>query len=524
MLQVVFLGVVVGDELGLVEVKERGIAEREVPVVRSYGVSLDLLKEEYRKSRPVEGVDWIGEQVEEAGFESRLIEKGDELRAGTKVVGEILMDPTLVGAAVYNETKERLVVRTGRREHRILARCLQVKLKTKAKVTAEMYSIPGVVTGKRNVLWRGVPEGGVKLGGVSVVSESREVFKVESEEGGFRLEGVVNYRFKNEGMIRRKEGVVEINLAAGWSGGESQGSFKAGLVLLPGIPLSVELGSKDGVETLVLVVKVDLVLADGSPHDDWIQDEDGSSFLRKERAEYLTPLVREKEHWPAFRRFVVGPGFLNDHERTSTLFDRSEGSFDEFPPLFTGTFEEGEGAELYDVRNMFTQGGLDLKEDELAVFNATNGTVWVTGSRRYWDLIEPVFRNAVCDFPMMVRTDFLLVESDEEISAEGLKAGGFKVLKKVGALGPDWGRAKVALGEGVELEVKVELDRVNEEVEIEASLSKKGVALLQGSFVLENGKAKVVQQSRVGEKWQAWVATARGLTIEGEIGELRVGE
>ena len=157
--------------------------------------------------------------------------------------------------------------------------------------------------------------------------------------------------------------------------------METGFVVERDEPFIVELGSKDGVSSLVAVMKQDLVLFNGAKFDEWILKEEGGAFLKEER-------MRDRD--------VVNLPKIDGVR----CFRVSLGALDlDITPLGSNTLApvyEGNAPELarfskdsrYDIKELFQNSGVPFDEGDFVVFSIPHSTLFAKTSKQSEALIE----------------------------------------------------------------------------------------------------------------------------------------
>ncbi|MFT6240423.1 MAG: hypothetical protein ACJAQT_002510 [Akkermansiaceae bacterium] len=466
----------------------------------------------------VEGANWLGEEVKDLPFESRFLTGVDSVRDCTKRVEGFLGRNDFQGRAVYDVKRQLMVVQAGAGWHEMLADSLERRFPRMIRTGVEIYAVPGVVRGTREMFWSGPPEGAELLTSLSCLALPGTAYAATTGKGGFVMEGEV--------QIDGNDWLVDSS--ATWSV-DVQGSnfsWKTGFQVEGGMPLVCEIGSLDGARTVLAVMRHDLVLMDGGLLNEWVLKEEGGAFLGEEKLRNVVKVdedVSPVEDERGFRVFTVPPTFetfiataaeapTDDPFATGTGGERKTRAplYGERPPELEGVKEGG----LYDWRELLEKNGVAFAEGDFVVLHKKSGRLFAKLSEMNLELLEGIVMCTGPGEPRWVRVDFLKVEL--ETGGKNWKPGDGKILKKTGICLLPGLSGEVTFGEELAFEVEVQIDGNDENLDVRATLSELGKDLAKPSFktgaILRNGAAVKIQESQRAGKRVAWVVRATVVT------------
>jgi hypothetical protein len=349
--------------------------------------------------------------------------------------------------------------------------------------------VPGVISGVRSLLVSDLPEELVEIGQVGGLAKSGEQIELREEGGEVVFEGAVGCWGGGLSYgIRAK-----LNSRVTGATFEFDGRFEG----LSGEEAVFEIGSRKGKETILAIVKGEVVFADGEPRDNWVLGEDGSQVWRDEEIlKMRNPgfQFNEKEDGKIRRRFTVPPTLLT----------------------FLGTNMDDEEK---DVRVLLMQNGVDLKGDDEVSFLEEASTLRVKVSPQELEMICGIISTGNPVGFGTLHASVLLVESGEKLDRGAVLRGGFRALSKF----CHWDDRSGGIGGSVRMGAmrsEVEMQRGNDPNVWSSGFvrSKKG-GEIRFSRELRRGVPVILQQMKVGKKWRAWVATVSSLEVDDYLGE-----
>lgn len=499
----------------------------EVLEVRSYRVGLSVIGEAYREAVEDYEIeyhrnDWLGEVVQEAPFESRFLQGVKKMRNCSKRVGRLLGRKEFKGSAVYDVEGEQLVLKAGEDAHEEIAAELGDRFPKMIRTEVEIYSVPGVVRGKREMFWDGPPKGAKMLASLSCLHLPGQPYSTKVGKWDLEMEGMATIDVES----------VYVESAATWKVGfpEAHFSWKTAFAIPLGIPWVHEVGSVDGKKTVLAVMRHDLMRMDGTLFDEWVLKEEEGAFLREERLKTVAYRaatgglpVDDKR---GFRAYSVPPTFEmfmnesgSDGNGEPDPFDTGGRNEDLEAPIYKGEHPELENvgkAGLYDCEGLLKRNGVSFQDGEFAVFKKKESKLFVKLSRENQELLEGIIRSPGFSEPRSIRVDFLQVELKE--GGERWKQGDGKVLRKVGMNLLPGQSGAVTFGDDLGLELESQIDANDKIVELRVTLSETEKDLKRPSFktgaTLQNGVPIVIYESRQGGKRMAWVVTAHVVSMD----------
>lgn len=456
--------------------------------------------------------------VEKPGFESRFFEGGGSWHDCTKRVAAILRDEEFSGTALMDRKMGKLVMKAEEADHEDFATMVRVELPRQLRLKAAVYGVPGVVSGMRSVDFFKEDEGTKLLGEISLVALPGQPGQAQTAGGELKVE--------TEMQIDANDGIAEIRATISGRPRGVEFSMKSGFTIPLGMPWVVELGSVTGAKSLVMVVRVDSILLDGTREDAWVLKEEGGEFLRERRLREIKKFEFPEQEGE-FREYAVPPTFLTFI--TTDSGDGGEGDPDPFaadpavdeerrldePPLYRGKHKELAGVGLvYDIETLLKQNGVSFREGDFAVFSKLKGRIYAKLSVIEQELLAGITNGGETYIPRMIRFDF------EQVDGEGA------VLRKLGGLASPGQTATVSLGEDLKVELEARIDAYDSIVETRFKLTESGGDLerpsLQTGVVLQNGISSVVQTAFSGER-KSWRLTATIVAVEDVVGSYLEG-
>lgn len=504
--------------------------------VRSYRVGKEMFFGAYHQSLPrkadqdpfaqgVMGSDEVweepGQVLGEAPFESRFFEGVGSFWGCSKEMGALLGVEEWVGTAVIDEKGGRMIVRARARDHHEIAEIFEDGLGAQIGTEVSLYRVAGVSLKRDLRRVEEIRKEGELLVEMSCLHLPGVAFEARSDDGGFVMKGEMQWDADLESVESRLEWRSEI------AGAECE--LKTALVTKRGIPFSIELGSLDGDGTLVAVLKQERILFDGGSFDEWILKEDGGAFLREERlavSDFDEEVLFKGEE---VRKYRVPPTlieFISVSERGGISASGEDDPFAVVPDsdlkirkvdlLYEGSHRELAWMprhRLYDLKDLFRKNGVNLLEEDFAVFSERRSMLFVKTSKLSHELVEGIVRSGIPDPPRMVSLDFALVE---RVGGQDSELGDSLVKEKVGVILLPGQLGKVKLGEGLLVESEAQIDGDSQLVDARVTLARGGdltKAAFKTGLVLKVGVPVVVQIGQVGGKKEAWVVTAELVTL-----------
>ena len=158
--------------------------------------------------------------------------------------------------------------------------------------------------------------------------------------------------------------------------------------------------------------------------------------------------------------------------------------------------------------------GVSLDKDDFAVFSKPHSALYVKTSEQNEALIEGIIMmSCMIDYQIMIRLDFVRVESEREVTS---KLENVEVKEKAGTVVLPGQNGSFQLGKRLFGEIEANIDSNDKLVEIRVNLAPKAdlsESFFKSGLTLRGGTPVVIQQSRVGEKWEAWVVTAEVMEV-----------
>lgn len=465
-----------------------------------------------------DGEEWLGEVVTEMPFESRFLKGVESVRDCTKRVEELVGRMKFEGTAVYDSKGGVLVLKAEEKSHEGFGDGFGSGFPRMIRTEVSVYTVPGVMRGRRSVAWESVPEGAELLTKLSCLALPGQSFTAGSTDGGFLMEGEVQIDGNDDYADNRATWTVRLP--------EASFSWKTGFISLLGVPWVYEVGSLDGKKTVLAVMKTELVLMDGTLMDEWILKEEGGAFLLEERLARLAKLgVPEEE--PDFgegevRRYTVPPTFetfitysaeSGEDDPFATTLERKEMGL----PFYEGKHPELEKlgpGKFLDCQDLLKKNGVSFGEGDFVVYLRGSSLLFAKLSEINHELLDGIVKAGAPHEPRAIRLDFLQVEMDGD--GAGWKAGDGKVLKKVGISVLPGQMGEVTFGGDLAFQVEAQIDGNDDIIEVRATLSEVNGDLERASFRtgvnLRSGVPILIQESGDGASRRAWIV--RGTVVK----------
>ena len=502
--------------------------------VRSYAVDLRSFADAHRESDNLEtdygNSEWLGALVKKAPFESRFLDGVTLMRDCSKSLGQVLGMKGYEGVAVYDLEKGKIVVKGDELVHFEIEELFRYTVITSLRTEISVYVVPGVLPGKRSLVWEGAPEGAELVTMLSCLHRPGQIFKARTGDGKLSIEGEVQIDVGLEYIDSRMSILADL----------PDGGFQlaTGMSWLAGVAMVFELGSLDGEESIIAVVKQEMIMVDGSPKDEWILKEKGGAFLLEERLAlfrkkdvdgdlHLGDEVRRFAIHPTFITFVSSSGGGDADDPDPDPFSADDGNQDkprELPiyegkdPVLIQLGVEG----LYDIKTLLAECGVQFREGDFAVLKKRESTIYVKLSEVNLELLMGIIAGPADRRPRMIRVDLVEIQGGPESEADYWKKEGAKISRKMGQLMLPGHTATLKLGPDLAAEFEGYIDDNEEIVEVRVKLSESGGDLTKVSLgtglTLVSGKPVLVQESEIGGKRKAWVATATIVSVEEELG------
>lgn len=422
-------------------------------------------------------------------FESRFFTKGGEFLNYTEWARTIGLFQEGQGEAVYDLGSGRLVVRTDGVRHAFLHDLLGQSLKTQLRVEVVLRKLNGVPLGRPDFR-EAKGEVVASLSGLTVSSRS---MALRGSDGSVAMEA----EFQGGGF-NSSFWECRLDLSSLLPGAEI--TLRTGLAGLFGTPAMVELGSLDGVSTLVAGISATQVFADGGLLVEWVLREDGKDVVEKRRLAKLLHFDRDQVDLGDGRGYEV---FV-------------------VPPTFW-TFLQGESTGAKTLRELLAENGVGLHEVD-QIFRLPGGAMFAVEAKKVtldliYGLVMPAGQFGP---PPILAGHYSLIESDRKLTAGDLKKGGFRVVGKISTSGPPGHAAVFDLGKG-KFEAESELQSSMDAGFVEAGFTLKGrnLAKLEQRIEGEVGLPLIVRQEKAGELWRAWVAVFSARRVEEMVKEGR---
>lgn len=499
----------------------------EVLKARSYRVSLSVFGEAYREvvedfEIEYHRSDWLGEVVKDAPFESRYLQGVNKMRDCSARVGELLGRKEFKGSAVYDVEGEQLILKAGEDAHEELVAELGDRFPKMIRTEVEIYSVPGVVRGKREMFWDAPPKGAKMLTSLSCLHLPGQPYSTKVGKWDFEMEGMATIDVES----------VYVESSASWKVGfpEAHFSWKTAFAIPLGMPFVHEVGSVDGKKTVLAVMRHDLMRMDGTLFDEWVLKEEEGAFLREERLKMVAhraasgglPVDDER----GFRVYSVPPTFEmfmnesgSDGNGEPDPFDTGGGDGDLKAPIYEGEHPELENVGrdgLYDCEELLKRNGLSFQDGDFAVYRKKGSKLYAKLSKENLERLGGIIIGRGSNEPRSIRVDLLQVELKE--GGGKWKPGDGKVLRKVGMNLLPGQAGTVMLGDDLAAELEGQIDANEKIVELRATLSEKEKDLKRPSFrtgaTLLNGAPVTIYESRQGGKRKAWVVRANIVTMD----------
>ncbi len=439
--------------------------------VRAYRVPVDL---EYAKYEVLPG----------APFESQFFGEGDVLRDLTDWGKKAELLESEEDLAIWNETTGRMVVRGNRFRHREVVFHFSRELECQLRFGIRVVKVPEVMPGLRSLHVSDLPEGLVEIGQVGGLAARNEFTELRGAEGALLFEGSASCWGESLAYVLSMKLTCKVEGASF--------DFEGSLMGLNGEETVLEIGSTKGQETILVIVKGEVVFVDGEQLNDWVLGEDGRQVWKKEQVfEMRNPgyQANEKEGGKIRRRFLAPPGFL--------------------------TFLRASGKEETDVRVLLMQNGVDLKEDDEVEYLQEISVLRVKVSPLALELIEGIVSTGEEIAFGMPHVNVILVESNKKLDPGAVLREELRVLSKV----CHWGGYGCSVQMGA---LKSEFEMPNNSYRIirtSGLIRSKNGGEVRVRGELREGAPVILQQMKVGRMWRAWVVTISRLEINDYLKE-----
>jgi hypothetical protein len=493
--------------------------------VRCYRVQKSLLEGVHG-----EGDELLGPVVAEAGFESRFLEGVTVMRDYSKEVEKLETVRKFAGQAVYDLTGERLVVWAKKGVHGEIQAAFSARMPVSFRTKVSVYLGPGVVSGARDLFWEGPPEGAELVAGLSGVHLPGQNFQAKTGDGRLSLE--------MESQIDMNDRILDhrVTLRANYE--EVSFEFKTGVVGAAGVPMVFEVGSLDGVKSVVIEMKLDLMMPDGGLRDEWVLQEEGSTFLLEESLALLEVYASGKdgpdEIGDGVYRFKVPPiieSFLRPSDSIGDDDPFAGGSEkEELEPLpvYEGIHPELAqfgGIAWADFKPVLRVNGLTFREGDFALLARGESALYVKLSESSLELLEGLLMWPYPGPPQMIQMEFVEIEGGGEENGDDYWRDEAKVSRKVGLVLLPGQTGEIRFGDELAVNIEAQIDGGDELVEVRMMLTERDGDFEKPSFktgvVLRSGEASLIHESRVGGLRKAWVVRASVVKIEEEIRKMR---
>ncbi|MDF1713857.1 MAG: hypothetical protein P1U90_16590 [Akkermansiaceae bacterium] len=265
---------------------------------------------------------------------------------------------------------------------------------------------------------------------------------------------------------------------------------------LSGEETVLEIGStKKGQETILVIVKGEVFFADGESLNDWVLGEDGRQVWKEDQVfEMRNPgyQANEKDDGKIRRRFTVPPTFL------------------------TFLSSSAEAKEEGDLRVLLMQNGVPLEDDDEVSILEKASTLRVKVSPLALRLIEGIVSPGEEIAFGMPHANMVLVESHKKLDHGAVLREEFGVLAKVCHWGV-YGGSSVQTGA---LKSEFEMpDNSYRIIRTSGLIRSKNGGKVRVRGELRERAPVILQQMKVGKKWQAWVATVSRLEVNDYLKE-----
>lgn len=454
--------------------------------------------------------EWLGRKVEKPEFESRFFEKTGSWRDCSKILGGIAGKGEFEGQGYFEMERGQLVVRAKRVWHEDFAEVIWKLRPRLVRVKAAVYSVRGR-DGKEILT---VPKEGKLKGELEVLISPDQMGKGRSADGKLKMEGeAVIGRLENEVVIR---GSITSDLAG------AVFSLKTRMIVPIGLPWVHEIGSLDRKERLLLVVTPEIRLSDGTRADEWVEKEEGGTFLAKERLARLRSLHAAKGFdgmddengtlWvpPNFIDFISTP-----IKRMGPFAIRKIGKkrLSEFQTDDPGLRKLGV---LYNLSEVIHKNGVIVEDENFVVINEAGTKLFTKLGKEDFSLLRGIVKASWKDVMPTFRVKF------EQVGKGG------EILKRLEIQIMPGGAGVVSLGDDLKAELELQVHNESEAIEVRVGLTETGGDLEKASFelgaVLRNGVPRVVQKS-MEEETTEWRMTVSVLEVGKAVDEiLKKGE
>lgn len=471
--------------------------------VRSYRVGEAELIRAHQEGKTVLAKDWLGEVVEKPGFESRFFEEGKIWRNCSEMLGEIIGEEKFEGQGYFDRERKQLVVRADRKGHERLAEKIWSIRSRSVWLEVAVYSVKGVPKAGIST----VPKDAKLLGEVGTLMMPGIAATAGTKDGKLKM--------ASEVVIGGLENQVELRFTVESQLEGAAFAVQTGSMVPIGMPWVFEVGSVNGAETVILVMRPDLMLMDGTRADEWILKEEGGAFLGEERlarlrAREVKNVEDAEERDGEVRRLWVPPtliDFVNTPVTRMGPFEiRKAGGkrLEEFQTDEPGLRKLGV---MYDIAEVFQMNGIVVREEDFVIINEAGTKLYAKLSDQDFSLLKGIVMASWKDRP----TAFGVVLEQRGANGEVFKRLGMQLMP--GRLG------MVSLGEDLKARVEAQIDGDGGFIEIRVTLTETEGDLEKASFktgaTLMNGVPRVLQRS-FEEETREW-RTVVTILEEGKV-------
>jgi hypothetical protein len=445
------------------------------------------------------GEKWLGPVVEEAGFESRFLEKAGELRECERRVREITGDEKSELQAVYDVKNRKLIVKTVSGVHRWVRSAIEAEIPYQLRSTLSVYEVPGVSLEGGSGFWDEVPKEAKLLRSVSWLSLPGQAATVRG--GGMSVESEVQID-TNDGYVENRT-TVELELPGGGF------SWKTGFWGVAGESWAQEVGSLDGENTLMLVRKTEFLRPNGKLVDQMILKEEDGEFLGEERLDQMRwrdpEVFDDLDLTRPYQIFELEP--ISWGSATAVEIQEDHRKFPELKKL-KGKF--------FTLRRIMQNNGISFGDGDFVFFHPKSSRLFAKLSPVNLELLYGFVQAAKPGSPQEFFLEFAEVESDD------YRKG--KILRKVGIVLLPGQSGEVTLGDDLAFQAEMQVDANDELVEWRATLTEQGgdfeKASIKTAAVGRLGQPTVVQETVIDGKKRSWLITVRMKSFDKEIDRL----
>jgi len=364
-------------------------------------------------------------------------------------------------------------------------------LEVKAKVGIRVLKVKGVSLDGVGLRVSDLPDEVEELGKIEGALEGGKLEEFESEDGKLLVE--METVFGNESLDWENR----VTLCSKISGARFE--MKGGYMGLMGEPMVLEVGSMKGKESLLVVLRVEGVLKDGTLLQDWVSNEDGG------------------ERW--WKDELVGPWWDPAFDGRRKLRRRFQ-----VPPTFLSFIGSGEsdpfGGKTLGVMELLQKNGVNFGEGDWAVLYEKSSILEVVAGPNEMELIDGIIDTGHPVTMRIIRLCFGLVESNDKLTRASLKAGDFRIRQKVSHYPIAGQLSELRLGRNrMSMEVEAQIETWDTLVEARYTLESKVGGALKACGMFQVDQPVIVQQMKVGKNWRAWVLTASILRTKDFIEE-----